>query len=306
MARDSRIEWTDHTFNPWWGCTKVSPACANCYAEAWAKRTGFDIWSSRSPRRFLSESYWQQPGRWNTEAERAGHRFRVFCASMADVFEWRADLSPSRKRLWRLIELTPSLDWLLLTKRPHLVRRLVPWNDEWPHNVWLGTTIENQRWANSRLPHLAEIPAAVRFVSCEPLLGKIDLDNWLADSVINWVIAGGETGPGARPTDPTWFYSLRDQCLSHATPFHFKQWGDWAPIDTVTSSVPRSTFDKRSYSTPMGRFGKKTTGRALSGRTWDDIPSPSVKPNHDTLIARESSPSAGSDHTDSTFSFEFL
>ena len=306
MGRDSRIEWTDHTFNPWWGCTKVSPACTNCYAEAWARRTGLDIWSARNPRRFLSESYWQQPRRWNTEAERGGHRFRVFCASMADVFEWRRDLIPWRKRLWHLIQSTPSLDWLLLTKRPHLVRRLVPWADKWPQNVWLGITIENQHWADTRLPHLAEIPAAVRFVSCEPLLGQINIDNWLASNVINWVIAGGETGPRARPTDPTWFYFLRDQCLSHATPFHFKQWGDWAPIDTVPNSVPRSILDGRTYSTRMGRFGKKKAGRELSGRTWDDIPSRSMKVDDDTLIARETASSAGSDHSDSTLSFQFL
>ena len=306
MARDSKIEWTDHTFNPWWGCTKVSPACTHCYAEAWAKRTGLDIWSSRNPRRFLSDSYWQQPRRWNKEAERSGHRFRVFCASMADVFEWRKDLSPWRKRLWNVIEATPSLDWLLLTKRPHLVRQLVPWTTEWPSNVWLGTTIENQRWADTRLPHLAGIPAHVRFVSCEPLLGELELNHWLADNVINWVIAGGETGPGARPTDPRWFYSLRDQCASYATPFHFKQWGDWAPIDTVKHSLPRSIVDDGSYSTPMGRFGKKTTGRALSGRTWDDFPPHSMELHYDTPIGGESASPTGSNHGDPTLSFQLL
>lgn len=272
MARDSRIEWTDHTFNPWWGCTKVSPACDHCYAETWAKRVGLDIWSTGRPRRFLSEAYWQQPFRWNSEAKRAGGRARVFCASMADVFEWKKGLSAWRTRLWRVVEETPYLDWLLLTKRPHLVRRLAPWGNDWPDNVWLGTTVENQKWVEKRLPHLDANPARVRFLSCEPLLGRIQLDDWLARKTVQWVIAGGESGPRARPTDPAWFQAVRDECTAHATPFHFKQWGDWAPITAVENSLPRAVIDK-GLSTPMGRFGKKASGRVLNGRTWDQAPS---------------------------------
>ena len=169
MAENSRIEWTDHTFNPWWGCTKVSPACDNCYAEAWAKRTGHAVWGAKTDRRFLSEFYWKQPLRWNREAKKQRRRERVFCASMADVFEWRADLKPWRTRLWALIDETPHLDWLLLTKRPHLAQRLAPWGDSWPENVWLGTTVESQRFADKRMHHLVNVPARVRFVSCEPL-----------------------------------------------------------------------------------------------------------------------------------------
>ncbi len=269
MARDSRIEWTDHTFNPWWGCSKVSPACAHCYAETWAKRTGHDLWGAHSARRFLSDSTWRQPEIWDSEADRSGRRFRVFCASMADVFELREDLDPWRKRLWNLIEHTPSLDWLLLTKRPHLVRDMVPWEETWPNNVWIGTTIENQHWANIRLPFLADIPSVVRFVSCEPLLGSLDLAAWIGK--IDWVIAGGESGPHSRPTNPCWFRSLKHQCQSHATPFHFKQWGDWAPISTV-DAVPRSTATRGT--TTMGRFGKKKAGRFLDGDTWNSIPTP--------------------------------
>ena len=272
MARDSRIEWTDHTFNPWWGCTKVSPACDHCYAEAWAKRVGLDIWSAGSPRRFLSDAYWRQPCRWNTAAEQSGRRARVFCASMADVFEWKRGLSPWRERLWRLIEETPSLDWLLLTKRPHLVRRLAPWGDDWPANVWLGTTVENQKWVDKRLPHLAANQAQVRFLSCEPLLGEIHLDDWLAPKEVHWVIAGGESGPKARPSDPAWFAGVQEQCAIHDTPFHFKQWGDWAPLDAVAGPhLPRGVLSD-SYSAPMGRFGKKISGRALQGQTWDGVP----------------------------------
>ena len=271
MAYHSSIEWTDHTFNPWWGCTKVSPACDHCYAETWAKRTGFDIWSHGKPRRFLSDSYWRQPYRWNAEAARTGQRARVFCASMADLFEWKRGLSGWRSRLWRIIDDTPKLDWLLLTKRPHLVPRLAPWSTQWPKNVWLGTTAENQRWADRRLQHLIDIPATIRFVSCEPLLGAINLDAWLADSSVHWVIAGGESGPQARPSDPDWFTQLRDQCRRHQVPFHFKQWGEWAPLDTCPMP-PRSVINGGSYSTALGRFGKKATGRELDGRTWDGIP----------------------------------
>lgn len=272
MARDSRIEWTDHTFNPWWGCTKVSPACDNCYAEAWAKRVGFDIWSVGKPRRHLSDEYWLQPRRWDVAAARSGIRARVFCASMADVFEWKRGLSSTRNRLWKIIEETPHLDWLLLTKRPHLVRRLSPWGERWPDNVWVGTTVENQKWVDKRLPHLAETPARVRFLSCEPLLDGIDLSPWLACNSVHWVIAGGESGPNARPSDPRWFYKIRDHCMAHDTPFHFKQWGDWAPVDAVRGVLPRSVVDDDSYSTPMGRYGKKVAGRMLDNRTWDGLP----------------------------------
>ena len=272
MARDSRIEWTDHTFNPWWGCTKVSPACDHCYAEAWAKRVGLDIWSAGRPRRFLSDAYWRQPQRWNAAAEENGRPARVFCASMADVFEWKQGLSRWRERLWRLIEDTPFLDWLLLTKRPHLVRRLAPWGDDWPANVWLGTTVEDQKWVNKRLPHLAMNPARVRFLSCEPLLDEIHLDDWLTQEVVHWVIAGGESGPKARPSDPAWFMAVRDQCADHGTPFHFKQWGDWAPLDAVAGpNLPRGTLSD-GYSARIGRFGKKVSGRELQGRTWDEVP----------------------------------
>ena len=272
MARYSRIEWTDHTFNPWWGCTKVSPACDHCYAEAWARRLGMDVWSAGKPRRFLSEAYWRQPHRWDSEAARTGERARVFCASMADVFEWKKGLSPWRHRLWELIEQTPNLDWLLLTKRPHLVRRLAPWQDEWPANVWLGATVETQRWVAKRLPHLAEAPARIRFLSCEPLLGEVDLEHWLQEDAVHWVIAGGESGPRARPSDPGWFYGIRDQCLAHDTPFHFKQWGDWAPVDAVPGAVPKSIANGNAYSTAMGRFGKKAAGRVLGDQTWDGLP----------------------------------
>src|SRR5689334_19979739 len=138
MAKDSKIEWTNHTFNPWWGCTKVSPACKHCYAETWAKRVGQEIWGARADRRFFTDKHWGQPKLWNEDARRQGIRYRVFCASMADVFEGRKELDSWRRRLWHLISETPHLDWLLLTKRPENVLKAVPWGDRWPSNVWIG------------------------------------------------------------------------------------------------------------------------------------------------------------------------
>src|SRR5262245_6040712 len=134
MGRNSSIEWTHHTFNPWWGCAKVSPGCNNCYAETWARRVGQDIWGLTSERRFFTEKHWAEPLKWNTEARDQRARKRVFCASMADVFEGRAELNPWRKRLWDIIEQTPCLDWLLLTKRPQNIAEYAPWSEKWPKN----------------------------------------------------------------------------------------------------------------------------------------------------------------------------
>jgi protein gp37 len=203
MARDSGIEWTHHTFNPWWGCVKVSPACAHCYAESWAKRVGMDLWGGKAPRRFFSDKHWRDPLKWNEEAEHQGTRARVFCASMADVFEPRSELDPWRERLWTLIEQTPQLDWLLLTKRPANIKHVYPWAHSPRENVWLGTTAETQKWADIRIERLLSVDARVRFLSCEPLLSRIDLTAWLANKQIDWVIAGGESGGQARPTHPS-------------------------------------------------------------------------------------------------------
>ena len=272
MAQNTKIEWSDHTFNPWWGCTKVSPACDHCYAEALSRRVGLDLWGHRNTRRFLSMDYWRQPVRWDSLAKESGVRARVFCASMADVFEWGRELSVWRAKLWRLIDETPNLDWLLLTKRPHLIRRLIPWQGEWPQNVWLGTTIESQIWLEKRVPYLLENNAPVRFLSCEPLLGELNLNLALGKDQVNWVIAGGESGPGARPSDPDWIRNIRDQCVENNVPFHFKQWGDWAPLDHINVIVPKTVKDEGEYSTRMGRFGKRTAGRVLDDRTWDGVP----------------------------------
>lgn len=274
MGQNSSIEWTHHTFNPWRGCSKVSPGCAHCYAEREANRRGpsFGIWGDAGTRVIASDAYWRQPLLWNKRAAAAGQRHRVFCASLADVFEDRPELAAPRARLYELICQTPHLDWLLLTKRPQHAQRL--WSGAnvdafdgsesvgpvWQRNVWLGTSVENQAAADDRVEHLVRVPAAVRFLSCEPLLGPINL-NWIGceyqgadafDGVIDalrgetwvedwcdsegkkrerrvtgacgrihWVIAGGESGPHARPMHPDWARSLRDQCAAAGVPFFF-------------------------------------------------------------------------------------
>lgn len=276
MAEHSNIEWTDSTFNPWEGCQKVGPGCDHCYAENRNARFGGGVavnWGPGAPRRRTSRSNWAKPLLWEREHEAFmlahGRRRRVFCASLADVFdnevpaEWRADL-------FALIERTPHLDWLLLTKRignaaemmflargGHLP--LLP-------NVWLGATVVNQAEADRDIPKLLAVPARVRFLSIEPMLGPIDLTRtvlhsgpfkpapgagraWQGIKTVNvtmnalkpgaksgrpalsWVIAGGESGPHARPAHPDWFRSLRDQCAAAGVPFLFKQWGEWLPIN---------------------------------------------------------------------------
>jgi protein gp37 len=274
MGKNSKIEWTHHTFNPWWGCVKISPACKHCYAEAWAKRVGSDVWGTDAPRRFFSETHWRQPLKWNVEASPEGARRRVFCASMADVFEDRRDLDPWRVRLWGLIAQTPSLDWLLLTKRPECVGHLVPWADTWPSNVWLGATTENQAAAEQRIPALISYNAAVLFVSCEPLLGPLDLRRWLDPKRLHWVIAGGESGAKARPMNPDWPCSLRDQCISAGVAFHFKQWGHWCPDMQPKGSRRQSTLMRSQKGDEywLTAVGKSAAGRVLDGSLWDQLP----------------------------------
>lgn len=269
MGANTKIEWATHTFNPWWGCTKVSEACKHCYAESWAKRVGKQVWGPKAERRFFGDAHWNNPKKWNKAAEVSANRPRVFCASMADVFEPREELRPWRERLFDLIEDTPNLDWLLLTKRPERVTEFARWTDDWPDNVWLGTTVELQTRADELLPHLAKVPAKVRFISAEPLLGPLEIDHWLASS-IDWVITGGESGPKARPASPNWFRSLHSQCMANQVAFHFKQWGDWAPEDGLNFPAARRLMT--SDGTEMVRVGKKNAGRKLDGNEWDQLP----------------------------------
>jgi protein gp37 len=320
--KNSAIEWCDHTFNPWEGCTKVSPGCAHCYAETRNARFGGGTapnWGKGAPRRRTSVQNWNQVRRWNREASRDlnefamtgavttedgqrienWHRPRVFCASLADVFDeevpnqWRADL-------FRLIDETPNLDWLLLTKRPENVIPMLfqisntmngvtkkmhfapvdKWARHWidgrpPANVWLGTTVEDQQRADERIPELLEVPARVRFLSCEPLLTHVNAMWHFANNPgkIHWVICGGESGHGARPMHPQWATSLRDQCKAAGVPFLFKQWGEWAPRE-VSDYVDATKAELRHLDefTPMYCIGKKAAGRLLNGIEHNGFP----------------------------------
>lgn len=241
MGETTGISWTDHTFNPWMGCTRVSPGCENCYAEKFVTgRMGLPVWGVDAERRITSQAYWRQPGRWNKAAEKAGVRRRVFCASLADVFEIAPPrniaandaMHRARPALWGLIDATPHLDWLLLTKRPQNVAKLVP--PDWmaggfPHNVWLGVTAEDQRRANERIPVLLSLPARVRFASHEPALESVDFSRWLGHwqggGGLHWVITGGESGPKARPYNPTWARDVVTQCGLHGAFAFVKQMG---------------------------------------------------------------------------------
>jgi protein gp37 len=218
MGKDSKIAWTDHTFNPWWGCSKVSPGCANCYAATFSKRMGLDLWGASTPRRFFGAKHWVEPYAWNRAAERAGKRARVFCASMADVFEDRRDVHDARAALTNMIDFTPWLDWLLLTKRPENIDRL-----EWPSNVWIGVTAENQTLADSRWHMLSRIAAPVRFLSVEPMLGYVSIHDWAV--LPEWVIIGGESGTGARPFYLDAATRLVAECQERGVPVFVKQMG---------------------------------------------------------------------------------
>lgn len=286
MAKDSRIEWTHHTFNPWWGCVKVSDACDNCYAEAWAKRLGADVWGAKNDRRFFGDAHWKEPLKWNAEAKNEGVRRRVFCASMADVFEKNPVLVPHRQRLLDLIAATPHLDWLLLTKRIHGVRKLLPKGYEFPSNVWLGATVENQVVANKMIKYLLEFESpSVRFLSCEPLLSDLNLKPYLIPNAkgikLNWVITGGESGAGSRPMNPEWPANIQKQCAEANVPFHFKQWGHWAPIELVKDSITKNTrieiIGSKEHIVSIAAIGKGKAGRSLSGKYWDQFPNTFVK-----------------------------
>jgi len=236
VGENTKIEWSDHTWNPWIGCQHVSPGCDHCYAEAqnkYRKWTAGGNWGPKAERRRTSEANWRKPLRWNANGERFerehGHHQRVFCASLCDVFDnqvpeqWRHDL-------FRLIRTTLRLDWQLLTKRPQNIVKMLPadWGDGYA-NVWLGTTTEDQKRYERRWPILARIPAAVRFVSYEPALGP--LTPIASNGVLpDWIICGGESGPGARMMSPSWARCIRDHCHDLGVHFFMKQMTGKKPI----------------------------------------------------------------------------
>lgn len=294
MAEQSAIEWCDHTFNPWEGCQKVGPGCDHCYAETrnarYNKGTSLN-WGPGSPRRRTSAANWKKPLKWAREANafgaKHGRRQRVFCASLADVFDnavdpaWRLDL-------FKLIDATPELDWLLLTKRignvAAMIEEMAPGRTlaDLPH-VWLGATIVNRDEMLRDGPKLIAVDAAVRFWSGEPLLG--DLGEVPSELLPDWVIVGGESGQGARPMHPDWVCSLRNQCAAGGVPFLFKQWGEYKlyederadcfwldPNGHVYGGPTTWPPESDELRAPMCRIGKKHAGRLLDGVTHDGFP----------------------------------
>ncbi len=241
MAETTGISWCDSTFNPWRGCTKISPGCANCYAAKMSGRNPkvLGIWGNQGARVLGADSYWKQPGKWNAAAKAEGKRRRVFCCSLADVFEdWQGQMTDTsgnplwlerpnpewelevvrtpftldnaRKRLWQLIKATPWLDWLILTKRPENIGKML-WPGEWP-NIWLGTSVESTEYL-PRVDLLLDAPqkVPVRFVSAEPLITPLEIAG-LGPQGINWVIVGGESGAKARLFRCSWAMHLRAMC----------------------------------------------------------------------------------------------
>lgn len=314
MAETTGIEWADATWSPWEGCTKVGPGCDHCYAEAmnhWLRK-GVN-WGAGAPRRTYSDSHWHKPVLWNAKARDSDTWPKVF-PSVCDPFDNEAPAGV-RERFWELIHQTPNLTWLLLTKRIGNAASMLPWQGSAPwHNVWLGATVVNQEEADRDIPKLLETPAHTRFLSIEPMLGPVDLTGeHLADKcggvypfpmlprelrttrleMLDWVIAGGESGRGARPSHPDWFRSLRDQCAAADVPFLFKQWGEWAPGEcgaqspTHTERTAAWCFDRWHFSslTPreseevhrddepeLYRLGKKVAGRLLDGVQHNGFP----------------------------------
>lgn len=325
---ETTIEWTathhpdgtvtpGYTFNPWIGSTKVHEGCKHCYAETlMGSRYGIVEWGPNGTRTMTSDSNWRKPLQWNRAAEKAGVRAKVFCASLADVFEdWKGGrdegamtchrtgeelsindnghvwpsgwpsmgdgddwgirpytMNDARQRLFDLIDATPHMDWLLLTKRPENIRTM--WADEKRRdNVWLGTSISNA----DHYGQIAELKKSrnlspVLFLSIEPLLGP--MENLPLDG-IDWVIVGGESGHGARPMHPEWVRSIRDQCADAGVAFFFKQWGEHAAIDQLPEDAYeacQNAMTSMQRDSDIHRFGKKVTGRLLDGVEWNQFP----------------------------------
>jgi protein gp37 len=278
MAGISKIEWTDSTFNPWVGCTKIEraghkpSACDFCYAEKWAKRSGQVAWGNH-PRRRTTAAYWNAPTGWNKRASefqsKFGRRQRVFCASLADVFDnqvdpaWRIDL-------FELIRDCDQLDWLLLTKRPQNIRKMLPtdWDNGYA-NVWLGTTAEDANAYQQRVSHLLALPAAVRFVSYEPALGPLGPIS-ISGQVPDWIIIGGESGVRsdlARATHPQWARDAIAECRRENVAPFLKQWGSYTNNPLVVEKG-RSVQDAMQSDPPENGKG----GGKLDGRLWRDFP----------------------------------
>lgn len=259
MKRTTKIEWAHHTFNPWLGCQHVSPGCENCYAETLANRFNKVTWGPGQERKRTSTKYWAKPGKWDREAKEEGVPHRVFCASMADVFD---NNSPpgAREDLWDLIHNTPHLLWLILTKRPQNIREGLP--DNWPDgfdHVWLGITAEDQQEYDRRWPVLAPLPATVKFISYEPAIGPLTLKRHTQKP--DWLIWGGESGQNPRPLDTSWARSITQECLQAGIPVFGKQWGTYANNLLVTEKAIETHTAKLLDPPENGKGGAVLDGR---------------------------------------------
>ncbi|MCX7314024.1 MAG: DUF5131 family protein [Alphaproteobacteria bacterium] len=233
MAQETKIAWTDHTFNPWIGCQEMDDECDGCYARVLNSRWKWNggTWGPHAPRTRTSEGYWRQPIHWAKWAVARGESSRVFSASLADIFDNQAP-EDARDDLFDLIRKTPALDWLLLTKRPENISKMLPadWGDGYD-NVWLGVSAGAQKWYDHRWSILRKIPAKIRFISYEPALGPLKIaGHW--GQYPDWIICGGESGSKARYMEPQWAYDLRDQCQRLDVAFFMKQMtgGEKVPI----------------------------------------------------------------------------
>jgi protein gp37 len=313
MGKKSKIGWTQGTFNGWRGCAKVSPGCANCYAEREDSVRHYTTqgWGVGSPRELATNDYWDKPIQWDREAGAARTRMKVFTASLSDVFdlevpiEWLA-------RLLELIRVTPNIDWLVLTKRiEHCISRLESaashqpassalrdWIEGWlsgwpPANLWMGTSVEDQKRMDDRIFHLLTLPAARRWLSLEPLIGPVTvseflgsspLNPWLKGARIDWLVVGGESGPLARPLNPAWVDTLVAEARLHKTPLFFKQWGEFAPPDAI-DGFDESQFlesggemilvpGQDAVEQKMFRVGTVRAGMKVRGQVLNEFPKP--------------------------------
>lgn len=313
MGSFSHISWCDHTMNFWIGCTKVSEGCKFCYAEVdtFARRErshGNELWGPTASRHRTSSALWKLPYAWNKKSEWLecrdcgwrGHlsamnyitgayrcpscegisthptRQRVFCQSLSDICEDHLQVTfEMRREISTIVMDCKNIDFLFLTKRPENFNRL--WLEHFagslPDNLWVGTSVENQKAADARIGEIANIKAKVLFLSCEPLLGHIDFNASpeLRDAFgkINWVIVGGESGIHARPMNPIWATSIRNQCEEADIPFHFKQWGEW---NTDGANQNKPVIFTKDMDIPMFKVGKKNAGRELDGKEYNGFP----------------------------------
>lgn len=280
MGQETGIAWTDGTANFWWGCQRVSPGCERCYAEQLAvTRRKLPVWGPPSTtERVRMKGIWRDVVRWNDEAAASGVRKRVFVSSMADAFEDHPQVAPWRAEALALLATLTSLDVQLLTKRPANILRMVPpaWLTSWPAHVWVGCTVEDQRRAAERIPHLLAVPARVRFLSVEPLLEAVNLTRVIERVIpggppgevvfdalrgwcgateaedtpaargLQWVIVGGESGPGARTFDMQWARVIVAQCKAAGVPVFVKQMGanavDSKHVDVMAPGGKRVAF----------------------------------------------------------------